>query len=444
MRYNRSGLLKKSAVLAGAMLMSSFSFAWAEEVQIFNGKDFSNWYGRETTSQEQYDAFPQEKKDALNATIAKHWKIEGDEIVNDGHGAFLTTKENYGDFDFTFDYKIVENCDSGVYLRGVPQVQIWDTKSEASIKHGADKGSGGLWNNPKDWPGKDPLVLADNPTRQWNTMKIRLIGERCSVWLNGKLVVDHARLHNYYAPGQPLPKTGPIQLQTHGGEIRFRNLKLETHDSETANKLLAEAETKAAGDNKFVSLFNGKDFTGWAGAVDNYTIVDGAIQCLKGKGGTLFTEKTYSDFAVRVDFKLPPAGNNGLAIRYPSPDELKTGSKDPAYVGMTELQVLDDTHPNYKDIDPRQRHGSVYGIAAAKPGYLRPVGEWNHQLVKVVGSRITVELNGTVILDEDISGINEFMANTPHPGKDRTSGHFGFAGHSDEVQFKNIEIQELK
>lgn len=273
-------------------------------------------------------------------------------------------------------------------------------------------------------------------------MKIRLIGERCTVWLNDKLVVDNARLHNFFAPGEPLPKAGPIQLQTHGGEIRFRNLKLETLDAEAANKLLQEASDKAAGDNKFKSLFNGKDFTGWAGAVDNYTIVDGAIQCLKGKGGTLYTENTYADFVARVEFKLPPAGNNGLAIRYPSPSELTDG-KDPAYVGMTELQVLDDGHASYANIDPRQRHGSVYGIVAAKPGYLRPVGEWNYQIVKVEGSRITVELNGTTILDSDISGINEFMANTPHPGKDRTSGHFGFAGHSDEVQFRNVSIQTL-
>ena len=443
MRRIRSGLLAKSAALAGAMLVSSFSLAWAEEVQIFNGKDFSNWYGRETTSQANYDAFSQEQKDALNATIAKHWKIEGDEIVNDGHGAFLSTKQDFADFDFSFDYKIVKDCDSGIYLRGIPQVQIWDTKSPGSIPHGADKGSGGLWNNPKDWPGKDPLVLADNPTGEWNSMKIRLIGERCSVWLNGKLVVDNARLHNFFAPGEPLPKAGPIQLQTHGGEIRFRNLKLETHDAEAANKLLQEASDKAAGDNKFVPLFNGKDFTGWAGAVDNYTIVDGSIQCLKGKGGTLYTEKTYADFVARVEFKLPPAGNNGLAIRYPSPNELDGGT-DPAYVGMTELQVLDDGHPSYANIDPRQRHGSVYGIVAAKPGYLRPVGEWNYQIVKVEGSRITVELNGTTILDADIADINEFMANTPHPGKDRKSGHFGFAGHSDEVQFKNVEIQTLK
>jgi hypothetical protein len=195
----------------------------------------------------------------------------------------------------------------------------------------------------------------------------------------------------------------------------------------------------------FTSLFNGQDLSGWAGAKANYTVTEGAIQCLKGKGGVLHTEKTYGDFIVRLDFLLPPAGNNGLAIRYPTTEELDKMEKnnlhgDAAYVGMTELQVLDDGHPNYASIDPRQAHGSAYGMAAAKRGYLRPAGQWNHQMVTVEGSKIRVELNGTRILDTDLSMITEYMANTPHPGKDRTSGHFGFAGHSDPVQFRNIEI----
>jgi hypothetical protein len=198
---------------------------------------------------------------------------------------------------------------------------------------------------------------------------------------------------------------------------------------------------------KFEPLFNGSDLTGWTGAKANYTVADGAIQCLAGKGGVLHTEKTYGDFTLRLDFQLPPAGNNGLAIRYPSKEELESLGKnamggDAAYVGMTELQVLDDGHDNYKTIDARQAHGSAYGMAPAQRGYLRPAGQWNHQIVTVKGSKIQVELNGTRILDTDLSTIKEYMSNTPHPGKDRSSGHFGFAGHSDPVKFKNIAIIE--
>ncbi len=112
---------------------------------------------------------------------------------------------------------------------------------------------------------------------------------------------------------------------------------------------------------------------------------------------------------------------------------------------MTELQVLDTDHFIYGGrLDPRQSHGSAYGQAAAHTGYLRPVGEWNFQEVTVKGSRIKVELNGTVILDADLAGVTEFMADRPHPGKDRTSGHFGFAGHRDPVRFRNIRIKPLE
>jgi hypothetical protein len=139
---------------------------------------------------------------------------------------------------------------------------------------------------------------------------------------------------------------------------------------------------------------------------------------------------------VRLEFKLPPGGNNGLAIRYP-------GSGTPAYTGMTELQVLDDTAKQYDALDTRQYHGSVYGQVAAHRGYLRPVGEWNYQEVTVKGSTIKVELNGSVIVNADISTITEYMADTPHPGATLKKGYFGFAGHNDPVMFRNVAIKKL-
>jgi hypothetical protein len=186
----------------------------------------------------------------------------------------------------------------------------------------------------------------------------------------------------------------------------------------------------------FVPIFNGRDLAGWTGAVDGYEVADGAIVCKTGQGGTLYTRASYRNFVVRLEFKLPPAGNNGLAIRYP-------GAGDPAYAGMTELQVLDDTDPKYANLDPRQAHGSAYGMVASTRGHLKPVGQWNQQEVTVQGSTIRVVLNGSTILDADLSTVTGFMADTPHPGKDRTEGHFGFAGHNDPVAFRNIRIREL-
>jgi hypothetical protein len=406
-------------------------------VALFNGQDLSGWWGASTEDPRKWMALSpealQKKRDASLADIQKHWSVQNGELVNDGHGLYLTTDQNYRDFELLVDYKTVPKADSGIYLKGIPQVQIWDSTEKAKFPIGADKGSGGLWNNSAGAPGKDPLVLADKPFGQWNHFRIRQLGSRTTVWLNEKLVVDQAIMENYFDRKLPIPPAGPIQLQTHGGEIRWRDLFLREVPGPEANALLRGEDGEG-----FQSVFNGKDLQGWAGPIDNYEVKDGALVCKPGQGGTIYTKEEYEDFVVRLEFKLPRGGNNGLAIRYP-------GKGDTAYVGMCELQVLDDNYDKVRGaIDPRQAHGSAYGMVAAARGYQRPIGEWNYQEVTVVGSKIKVELNGTVILDCDLSKVTDFMGGTKHPGKDRTSGYFGFAGHSDPVMFRNIAIKRLK
>jgi hypothetical protein len=373
------------------------------------------------------------KKLAADTANAKsHWSVDQGVLVNDGEGAYLTTDRDYGDVELLIDYKTGPKGDSGIYLRATPQVQIWDyTKEGGKWNLGADKGSGGLWNNSPGAPGKDPLVLADKPLGEWNHFRIIQVGARTTVYLNDKLTVDHAIMENFWDRKSPLLPTGPIQLQTHGAEIDWRNIYLHEIPADEANRILA-----SHGGDGFKPIFDGKSLEGWAGPVENYEVVEGAVRCKPNKGGTIYYNKEYSNFAARVEFRLPPGGNNGLAIRYP-------GQGDTAYVGMCELQVLDDTAPKYSKLDPRQAHGSAYGMVPAKRGYLRPVGEWNFQDVTVQGSRIKVELNGTVILDTDLSQVTDFMANSPHPGKDRASGFFGFAGHGDAVEFRNVSIKPL-
>tara|TARA_B100000927_G_scaffold271578_1_gene248592 strand:- start:114 stop:695 length:582 start_codon:yes stop_codon:yes gene_type:complete len=186
----------------------------------------------------------------------------------------------------------------------------------------------------------------------------------------------------------------------------------------------------------YVDLFDGKSLKGWQGATDNYEVVDGSIRCKKGKGGTLYSERIFKDFSVKLEFKLPPGGNNGLAIRYPA-------KGNAAYDGMCELQVLDSAHPKYAKLDPRQHHGSAYGLAPAKRGFLRQTGEWNEQEVIVRGSWVTVFLNDEMILDADLSRTTNPMNGKAHPGLSLESGHFGFAGHKDPVAFRNIRIKPL-
>lgn len=401
---------------------------------LLNGKDLVGWYGN--NPHQTAKASPEEREQAIAAhqdEFQTHWSVEDGELVNDGHGPYATTQGEFGDIELHVEYKTVAKADSGIYLRGTPQVQIWDTTEEGG-KWGrnADKGSGGLFNNSADAPGQLPLVLADKPFGEWNAFRILQLGSQTSVWLNDQLVVDNAIMENYWDRGTPLPATGPIHLQTHGGEIRWRNIFLREVPVDEANRRL-RGDDAADG---FQPLFNGSDLTGWSGAVDNYEVRDDAIVCKSGQGGVLFTDEQYEDFVVRLEFQLPPGGNNGLAIRYP-------GSGRPSYDGMTELQVIDNTAEKYAKLDPRQYHGSVYGMVPAQRGYLRPVSQWNYQQVTVRGSTIVVELNGTVILNADVSTVTEFMGDRPHPGKDLTSGHFGFAGHRDPVMFRNIAIKRL-
>lgn len=207
-------------------------------------------------------------------------------------------------------------------------------------------------------------------------------------------------------------------------------------DDKPTTPFLEIADLRGEDPAGFERVFNGRDFAGWSGPIDNYEVIDGAVVCKEGRGGTIYTKEEYGDFVVRLEFNLPPGGNNGLAIRYP-------GEGNAAYAGMCELQVLDSQHPKYLQLDPRQYHGSAYGMVAAKRGFLRPAGQWNYQQVTVKGSTIKVELNGTVILNADLSGVTKFMADSPHPGKDLQRGHFGFAGHSDPVKFRNISIRRI-
>ncbi|HTG43451.1 MAG TPA: DUF1080 domain-containing protein [Verrucomicrobiae bacterium] len=432
---NTRTFFRALAVLASLQLCSAAEVKAPKGfTAIFNGKDLTGWYGLNADPRKIFAMSEEERarfQEKSMEDVRKHWTAENNELVNDGHGDYLTTAKDYGDMELLIDYKTVAQADSGIYLRGNPQVQIWDyTEKGGKWNIGADKGSGGLWNNSAGAAGKDPLALADKPFGEWNHMRIIQIGSRTTVYLNDKLVVDNAIMENYWDRKKPLWAKGPIQLQTHGGEIRWRNIFLREIAAKEANDFL-----KKHSDKGYKEVFNGKNLEGWAGPVENYEVKEGAIVCKPGKGGTVYYNEELSDFMARVEFKLPPGGNNGLAIRYP-------GNGDTAYVGMCELQVLDDGAAQYKNLDPRQAHGSAYGMAAAERGFLRPTGEWNYQEVTVKGSTIYVELNGTPILKTDLSNVTNFMANSPHPGKDRKSGYFGFAGHNDPVAFRSVALKK--
>ncbi|WP_428308754.1 3-keto-disaccharide hydrolase [Lacipirellula sp.] len=399
-------------------------------VALFDGKDLKGWKGGSTADPKKITP---EQQAAWDADVPKHWSVDDGELVSDGHGPHLVTDKNYGNFELWVDWKLSPKGDSGIYLRDTPQVQLWDPTNNDAHQHGSDKGSGGLWNNQKAerWPSE----VADKPIGEWNRMYVRMVGDKVTVVLNDKKVVDNVVLENYFDRALPMIPEGTIQLQTHGSETRFKNVFVREIPAEEAAKLLSDI---GGGEEGFVELFNGKDLTGWIGATKDYEVVDGAIQAKKGTGGNLLTEKEYDNFVVRLEFKLPPGGNNGLAIRSPGPE------KNPAYDAI-ELQVLDDSPEHYPDLHDYQAHGSAYGLVPAVRGYLKPVGEWNYQETVVDGDKIVTTLNGHKILDANLTeALKKPADGLEHPGATRAKGHFGFAGHSDPVAFRKVRIKELK
>ena len=407
-------------------------------VSIFNGKDLTGWKGLVgdpiKRSKMDTNTLAAEQKKA-DVAMLENWKVANGELQFVGKGENIVTAKKYGDFEMLVDWKIIDDKkgegDAGIYLRGTPQVQIWDN---ARTNVGAQVGSGGLYNNQIN--ESKPLKVADNKLDEWNTFHILMKGDRVTVYLNGVLVTDNVILENYWNKNIAIFAEEQIELQAHGSPVAYRDIYIKELPRVTPYELSAQEKEEG-----YKVLFDGTNMHNWMGNTTDYTIEDGNIAIRpkpgKGSGGNLFTKEEYSDFVFRFEFQLTPGANNGLGIRAPL-------EGDAAYEGM-ELQILDNDAPIYKDLHVYQYHGSIYGVEAAKRGFLKPLGEWNYEEVIVKGSKIKVILNGTTILDADITDArkNGSVDGQKHPGLSRDSGHIGFLGHGSPVQFRNIRVKDL-
>jgi hypothetical protein len=409
-------------------LNEAFKIADRGFYTMYNGQDLRGWKGlvanpvkRRSLSADTLALLQVKADKIMNAG----WEAKGEELHFTGHGDNLCSVKDYQDFELYVDWKIEKEGDAGIYLRGSPQVQIWDT---ALTRVGAQVGSGGLYNNQIN--PRNPLKVADNPVEEWNTFRIIMKGERVTVYLNGELVVDKAILENYWDRKIPIFVKDAIELQAHGNHIVYRNIYVKELKPET---------TYIAPEADFSALFDGSSLFNWAGNTTDYFPSNGelVVDPKRGGKGNLYTKKEYGDFHLKFDFQLTPGANNGLGIRAPL-------EGDAAYVGM-ELQILDNTAPIYAKLQPYQYHGSVYGVIAAKQGFLKPVGEWNEEEVIAQGNKIKVILNGEVILDGDIALASKdgTADHREHPGLLNKTGHIGFLGHGSPLKFRNIRIKEL-
>ncbi|MGI8906152.1 MAG: family 16 glycoside hydrolase [Candidatus Sumerlaeaceae bacterium] len=227
------------------------------------------------------------------------------------------------------------------------------------------------------------------------------------------------------------------------GRVIKRDFLEDRIPARKAQSRLAKPEWNAASgaprpdENGFVSLFNGKDLSGWTGATTSHTVQNGVIVCPHETHGNLFTEKEFSDFHFKFEYKLTPGANNGVGIRSPL-------EGTPAFDAI-EIQILDDAHEKWRHLQSWQLNGGIYGVAAAKPGFEKPVGEWNAEEIVAQGKRIKVILNGEQILDVNLDDVTSTATvdAQPHPGLKRVRGHIGFLGHGDRVEFRNISISDF-
>ena len=465
--YEAALILKKALVHIDDEYDRDQAEAYARKILLregfsaaFNGKNLSGWKGLVADPPRRAQMTPAALRKAqaeADALMRAHWAVVDGMLVFDGKGQSLCTSRDYADFEMFVDWKIEPKGDSCIYLRGSPQVQIWDQTQSPD-------GSGGLYNN-QIHPSK-PLIRADKPVGEWNTFHIRMTGERVTVQLNGVLVTDSVVMENYWERGKPIYPSGQIELQSHNTPLRFRNIYIReiprpgeapaAAAPAVAARPLPTKSTPAtpvaaalppaqpvplaaapAVEDGFTPLFNGRDLAGWTGDIKGYKVEDGKIVVSPESSDNLYTEREYKDFVFRFEFKLTPGANNGIGIRAPL-----TG--DAAYVGM-EIQVLDDSAEVYRNLHPYQYHGSIYGVVPAKRGELKPVGEWNAEEITVQGRRVTVVLNGVTIIDDDIDLAS--AGGTPdhreHPGLKNETGHIGFLGHGSRVEFRNIRIRDL-
>lgn len=406
-------------------------------VSIFNGKDLTGWKGlvgnpliREKMSKKELDK--QQKK--ADVETKNSWLVNDGELIFTGKGNNLCTDKQYADFEMLIDCKLYPGNESeaGICLRGTPKVQIWDT---ARVSVGANVGSGGLHNNIVN--SNTPLMVADEKVGEWNHFRIKMIGDRVTIWLNGELVVNNTILENSWDRNQPIPFKEQIELQA-GSKVAYRDILIREIISPEPFKLSKE-EVKEG----FKILFDGANMHQWIGNTTDYIIEDGNIVVYPTEqkvvsNRNLYTKDQFGNFVFRFEFQLTPGANNGLGIRTPM-------EGDAAYVGM-ELQILDNDAPVYEKLQKYQYHGSVYGIIPAKRGFLKPVGEWNYQEVIANGDNIKVILNGELITDGNIRDAvkNGTPDKKQHPGLFNEKGHIGFLGHGSVVRFRNIRIKEIK
>ena len=362
-----------------------------------------------------------------DAAMAQKWSLTDGILTAQANAPAIQFPKQYENFEMILDWKTPG--EAGIAVRAIPQIRLGGVSGTGMLAD--DKG----------------VADADNRPGNWNTLYVKVVDDRITVFENDVKIVENAVMTNPDMPGEPVGICGCIELIAGTAPVEFRNVYVNELPSTPVFELSAEEAAEG-----FEVLFDGRSLHKWTGNTTNYVPLNGTIDVTAqyGGSGNLYTKKEYSDFVLRFEFRFIREGvNNGIGIRTPM-------GVDAAFEGM-EIQILDHDAPIYKDIKNYQQHGSVYGVIAAKRVKFPPLGDWNVEEIRAVGDRITVTVNGEVILDGNIreacqghcvgdpgeKGNHYMIDHRNHPGLFNKSGHIGLLGHGAGIQFRNLRVLDL-
>lgn len=366
-----------------------------------------------------------------DAAASKAWSAADGVLTGTAGAATVGSAKNYENFSLIVDWKT--DGEAGLGIRSIPQIAL------------GGRNAGALTGNMLH-ENTSPTEAANKPG-EWNTMEVRVVNDRVTVILNGVTTCQNVILENTCNREIPAYTEGQILLVGGTAPVSFREMYIRELPPTPRYELSPEEAAEG-----FEVLFDGTSMHKWTGNTTNYVPLDGTIYVTAqyGGSGNLYTKKEYSDFILRFEFQYLQEGvNNGIGIRTPM-------GVDAAYHGM-EIQILDHDAPIYKNLREYQQHGSVYGIIPARRVKFPPLGTWNVEEIRAVGDRITVTVNGEVILDGDIreacqghnvapDGAKEnpyTVDHRNHPGLFNPTGHIGLLGHGPGLKFRSIRIKEL-
>ena len=398
---------------------------------LFNGRDLAGWRG--ITREEDFylpptrRAMMPEKRWQLQAKadeeMRKYWHVRDGVLFFDGGGNSIAAEKYYGNYEVVADWRLLRVFgDSGFYLRGMPQVQIWDPRMWNGL------GSACLWNNPTE--PFAALECADRPIGSWNRCRMRIIGDRVWVWLNGVKTVDGIRLENSRNPGQGIPLVDNFELQCHGDPVEFRNIFLKELPEaaedipdpaaavrgERIDLLKDGLASWKASDPKLTMGWSVKD-----GVLSNYVTADPEKNSRGGSGGTHLVTKRedFFDFDLSYDVLVPAKCNSGVYLR-----------------GRYEIQVCD----SYGRKTDCHNMAALYDLLTPTAAAEKPAGEWQHVDLTLYKRHLTVTLNGVRIIDnQPVGGVTPGALD----GNEFVAGPILLQGDHSNASFRNMILTKI-